>query len=78
MAVHVCAYVYTPVPPCPTQSPGVTDEFVQHVEDLAEGGSLCSVSLPTVEHELVQHHGTVHGSWQPVALLYRFNHLQDR
>lgn len=64
-----------PVSSCAAQGPGVADQFIQHVEDLAEGGSLCPLSLPAIQHELVQHHRTVHGSRQSIALFYRFNHL---
>lgn len=73
-----CPHMYRPVPSCPAQSPGVADEFIQHVEYLAEGGSLRSLSLPTIQHELVQHHGTVHGGRQAVAFLYRFNDLHPK
>lgn len=65
-----------PFPSCPTQGPRVSDEFIQHVENLTEGRSLRSLSFPAVQHELVQHHRTVHGSRQTVAFIYRFDHLQ--
>ena len=77
--VRVCACVRVhnlPVSPRPAQGPGVADQLVQHVEDLAEGGSLRPVPLPAVQHELVQNHGAVHGRRQAVALLYRLDHLR--
>lgn len=68
---------HVPVPSCAAQSARVTNEFIQHVEYLAEGGSLCSLSLPAVKHQLVQHHRTVHGSRQTIALFNCFNHLKE-
>lgn len=50
---NLCLYIhvqYVPVPCCAAQSPRVTDEFIQHVKYLAEGGSLCSLSLPAIQH----------------------------
>lgn len=50
---HLCLHLYVayvPVPSCAAQSPRVTDEFIQHVEYLAEGGSLCSLPLPAIQH----------------------------
>lgn len=68
---------HVPVPSGAAQGPRITYEFVQHVEYLAKGRSLCSLPLPAVQHQLVQHHRTVHWSGQTVALFYGFDHLED-
>ena len=43
--------------------------------DLAEGGSLGPLLLPTVQHQLVEVGWTVHRGGQAEAILYRFDHL---
>lgn len=68
---------HVPVPSCAPQSPGVTDKFIQHIKYLAEGGSLCTLSFPAVQHQLVQHHWAVHGGGQTVAFFDGFNHLKE-
>lgn len=77
---HVCVDIFwcvshVPVPSSAAQGPRITNEFVQHVKYLAKGRPLCSLPLPAVQHQLVQHHWTVHWSGQTVALFYRFDHL---
>lgn len=63
------------VPPGPLQGVGVADQLVQHVDDLPELGPVGPLSLPAVQHELVQHDRTVHGSWEPEVLLDGIYHL---
>lgn len=70
-------FFFVPVPSGAAQGPRIANEFVQHVQYLAEGRPLCSLPLPAVEHQLVQHHRTVHWSGQTVALFYRFDYLKD-
>lgn len=53
-------------------------EFVQHVDDLAEFGSIRSFPHPALQHELMQSQRTLHGRRQPVAFLYCLYHLGNR
>lgn len=62
----------------PLQGVGVADQFVQHVDDLSELWPVGPLPLPTVQHELVQGHGAVHGRWQPIAFVNGLDHLQSR
>lgn len=55
----------------------VAYHFVQHANDVWELWPSVSVLLPAVQHQLVQHHWTVHGSWQPEVLLYGIYHLRQ-
>lgn len=57
------------------QSVGVADHLVKDADYLLEFGTLCSVFLPAVQHQLMKAWGTVHGSWQAVALLYGLDDL---
>lgn len=57
---------------------GVADHFVQHADDIGELGPCVPVLLPAVQHQLVQHYRTVHGSREPEVLLDGINHLQHR
>lgn len=57
---------------------GVTDHLVQSADDVAEARSNVAVFLPTVQHQLVQGTGAVHGGWQTVVLLDGVNHLGDK
>lgn len=57
---------------------GVTDHLVQSSDDVSEAGSHVAVLLPTVQHELVQSVGAVHGWRQTVILLDGVDHLQRR
>lgn len=67
---------HVPVPSGAAQGPRITYEFVQHVKYLAKGRPLRSLPLPAVQHQLVQHHWTVHWSGQTVPFFYRFDHLE--
>lgn len=60
------------------QGRGVADHFVQHADDIGEPGPRVSVFLPAVQHQLVEHDWTVHGSREPEVLLDGVNHLGDR
>lgn len=54
---------------------GIADHLVQHADDVGELGPGVTVLLPTVQHELVEHQGTVHRSRQPEVLFYGIDHL---
>lgn len=54
---------------------GVTDHLIQSTDDVCEAGSHVAVFLPTVQHQLVQGAGAVHGWWQTVVLLNSINYL---
>lgn len=58
------------------QGVGVTDHLVQDADDLVELGTLGSVFLPAVQHELVQARRAVHGGGETVALLDRLYDLE--
>lgn len=45
--------------------------------DLAEGGPLCPLLLPTVQHQLMEMWRAVHWSRQPETVLDGLDHLQD-
>lgn len=45
--------------------------------DLAEGGPLCPLLLPAVQHQLMEVWRAVNGSRQPEAVLDGLDHLQD-
>lgn len=47
----------------PLECVRVADQFVQHVDDLAELGPLAALSLPALQHELVQCYRTLHRCW---------------
>lgn len=53
----------------------VADHFVQHADNIWELWPRIPVFLPAVQHQLVQHYRTVHGSWQSEVLLYGIYHL---
>lgn len=53
----------------------VAYHFVQHADDIGEFWPCVPVFLPAVQHQLVQHYRTVHGSWQPEVLLDGVYHL---
>lgn len=53
----------------------VAYHFVQHADNIGELWPCVSVFLPAVQHQLVQHYWTVHGSWKPEVLLYGIYHL---
>lgn len=57
---------------------GVTDHLIQSTDDVCEAGSHVAVFLPTVQHQLVQGAGAVHGWWQTVVLLNSINYLWER
>lgn len=61
--------------PGPLQGVGVADQLVQHVDDLSKLWTVGPLSLPAVQHELMQSHGAVHGWWQPIALVNGLNDL---
>lgn len=45
--------------------------------DLAEGGPLCPLLLPAVQHQLMEMRWTVDRSRQPETILNGLDHLQD-
>lgn len=53
----------------------VAYHFVQHADDIGEFWPCVPVFLPAVQHQLVQHDWTVHGSRQPEVLLDGVYHL---
>lgn len=57
---------------------GVTDHLVQGADDVSEAGSYIAVLLPTVQHQLVQGTGAVHGWWQAVILFNSVNNLEEK
>lgn len=56
---------------------GVAEKLVQGADDLAELGPQVPLLHPALQHELVQHHGAVHGRGQAVVLLHSSHHLQE-
>lgn len=54
----------------------VSDQLVQDCDNLAKLWPVAAPLLPAVQHELVQHHGTVHRGGKTVALIYCFDHLR--
>lgn len=62
----------------PLQGIGVADQFVQHVDDLSKLWPVGSLSLPAIQHELVESHRAVHGWGQPITLVNSLNHLDSR
>lgn len=54
----------------------VAEQLVQGADDAGELGPQVSLLHPALQHQLVQHHGTVHGRGQPVVLLHRRHHLR--
>lgn len=63
--------------PSPLQCVRVADQLVQHVDDLSKFRSVGSLSLPAVQHELVECHRAVHGRGQPIALINSLDHLES-
>ncbi len=63
---------------CPFQAVGVADEFVQHVDNLAELWSFGTLFLPAIQHQLVQRNWTVHGWRQSIAFLNCLYNLKQR
>lgn len=61
--------------PGPLQGVGVADQLVQHVDDLSELWPVGPLSLPAVQHKLVERNGAVHGRGQPIALIDSLDHL---
>lgn len=59
------------------EAAGVAQQFVQRVDDARELGPQVALLHPAFQHELVQHHGAVHGRGKPVVLLHRGHHLKD-
>lgn len=53
----------------------VSDQLVQDCDNLAKLWPFAAPLLPAVQHELVQHHRTVHWGGKTVALIYCFDHL---
>ena len=51
------------------QTAWVPDELVQNADNLLKLGSVVSVLLPAIEHQLIQRSWAVHGRGQPVVLL---------
>ena len=60
------------------QAGGVAQKLVQRAHDAAELGPEVALLHPALQHQLVQHHGAVHGRGQPVVLLHRRHHLGGR
>lgn len=51
------------------------EQLVQHVDNVGEAGSFGAVVQPTLEHELVDGRGAVHGSGEPEGLVDGFHDL---
>lgn len=56
----------------------VSDELVQDRDNLSKLWPVAAPLLPAVQHELMQHHGTIHRGGKTVALVYCFDHLWER
>lgn len=54
----------------------VSDQLVQDCDNLAKLWPFATPLLPAVQHELVQHHGTVHRGGKTVPLIYCFDYLR--
>ncbi len=63
---------------CPFQAVGVADEFIQHVDNLAELWPFGTLFLPAIQHQLVQRNWTVHGWRQSIAFLNCLYNLKQR
>lgn len=57
------------------QTAGITDQFIQDADNLLKLGSVVSVFLPAVQHQLIQGSWAVHGRWQAVPFIHSLNHL---
>lgn len=57
---------------------GVAEQLVQGADDARELGPQVPLLHPALQHQLMQHHGTVHGWGQPVVLLYCRHHLNRK
>lgn len=57
------------------QTAGITDQFIQDADNLLELGSVVSVFLPAVQHQLIQGSWAVHRWWQAVPFINSLNYL---
>lgn len=60
------------------QAAWVPDKLVQNADNLLKLGSVVSVFLPAVQHQLIQCSWAVHGGRQPIAFIHSFNHLCEK
>lgn len=59
------------------QAVGISDHFIQGVDNLSKFWPVVSILLPTVQHQLMKGIWAVHGWWQPIVLLDGIYHLQE-
>lgn len=57
------------------QTAGITDQLIQDADNLLKLGSVVSVFLPAVQHQLIQGSWAVHGRRQAVPFIHSLNHL---
>lgn len=60
------------------QAAWVPDELVQNADNLLKLGSVVSVLLPAVQHQLVERSRAVHGRGQPIAFIHSFDDLCEK
>lgn len=60
------------------QAAWIPDELVQNADDLLKLGSVVSVFLPAVQHQLIQGSWAVHGRWETIALIHCFDYLCEK
>ena len=80
--MHVSAFRYIAFSHWPFWAVGqlpeagrVSDELVEDCDNLSKLWPVAPSLLPAVQHELVQHHRTIHWSGETVALIYCFDNL---
>lgn len=56
----------------------VTDHLVQGTDNVCKARSHVAIFLPTVQHQLVQGTGAVHGGWQAIILFNSIDHLGEK
>lgn len=74
----VCLSPDSGLSPGPLQSVGVTNQLVQHVNNLPKLWPVGPLSLPAIQHELVERHRAIHGWGQPIALINGLDHLGSK
>lgn len=57
------------------QTARITDQFIQDADNLLKLGSVVSVFLPAVQHQLIQGSWAVHRRWQAIPFINSLNHL---
>lgn len=77
--LDMCNVKYNMSPCCRVgdyfQTAGITDQFIQDADNLLELGSVVSVFLPAVQHQLIQGSWAVHRWWQAVPFINSLNYL---